>query len=64
MTPFRLLLLLALLAAPVAASAQTSTVRVPGPAWSALRSPAVPKPLQPNWIADPSDSVARIRPTY
>ena len=64
MTPFRLLLLLALLAAPIAASAQTSTAGVPGPAPSALRNPGVPRPLQPNWISDPSDSVARIRPTY
>ncbi|MEP7226741.1 MAG: hypothetical protein ABI785_05230 [Gemmatimonadales bacterium] len=64
MTPFRLLLLLAVLDAPVAASAQNSTVRVPGPNSSALRSPAVPKPLHPNWIFNPSDSVAKIRPTY
>lgn len=64
MTRFRLVLLLVLLHAPLAASPQTSTAWVPWPTSSALRSPAVPKPLQPNWISDPSDSVAKIRPTY
>jgi hypothetical protein len=63
MTPFRLLLLLTL-AAPVTASAQTSRAGVAEPATSALRHPGVPKPLQPNWVSDPSDSLARIRATY
>ena len=64
MTPFRVLLLLALFYAPATASAQTSTAEVARPASSALRNPGVSKPLQPNWISDPSDSVAKIRPTY
>jgi hypothetical protein len=50
--------------APAAVSAQTPIALVRGPAPSPLRDPRVVGPFRQAWSPDPSDSVAKIRPTY